>query len=48
MGKMWHSILVVFGVLSVGNAITINVSQNGGNKTSPLQYGLMFEVAILL
>ncbi|KAF3391027.1 Alpha-L-arabinofuranosidase A [Talaromyces pinophilus] len=40
---MWHSILVVFGVLSVGNAITINVSQNGGNKTSPLQYGLMFE-----
>lgn len=48
MGKMWHSILVVFGLFSVGKAITINVSQNGGNKTSPLQYGLMFEVILLL
>lgn len=34
-------------LLGLGQAININVASSGGNKTSGLQYGLMFEVRMI-
>lgn len=41
---MFSSQLIAIGLLAtVGSAINITVSATGGNLTSPLQYGIMFE-----
>lgn len=37
------SLIVITALLGLGSAVNITVSKSGGIKTSPLQYGLMFE-----
>jgi hypothetical protein len=38
------SAFVLGAIIGLSQAININVASSGGNKTSGLQYGLMFEV----
>ena len=41
---MQYSYLFVVGLLtSLGTSLHLTVSSTGGNQTSPLQYGIMFE-----
>ncbi len=37
------SSLLLFGLATLSQAVNLTVSSKGGNATSPLQYGLMFE-----
>ena len=41
---MWLSGIALAAVVASANALDLTVAANGGNATSPLQYGLMFEV----
>ena len=41
---MWLSGIALAAVAASANALDLTVAANGGNATSPLQYGLMFEV----
>ena len=41
---MWLSGIALAAVVASTNALDLTVATSGGNATSPLQYGLMFEV----
>ena len=41
---MLLSSIIVAAFAAAVNALDLKVAANGGNATSPLQYGLMFEV----
>lgn len=34
----------LLGLLSIAQALNLNVASDGGNASSPLLYGLLFEV----
>ncbi|THV74748.1 putative vacuolar segregation protein [Aureobasidium pullulans] len=40
---MWLSGIALAAIVASANALDLTVAANGGNATSPLQYGLMFE-----
>lgn len=40
---MWNRLISLFSLGSVATAINLTVSSSGGNASSPLTYGLMFE-----
>jgi hypothetical protein len=44
---MWRNLLVVALFYCGANAIHLTVSKEGGNKTSDLLYGIMYEVILL-
>jgi len=43
--KMWtHITSIMLTCLALTDAVKINVASSGGNASSPLMYGIMFEV----
>jgi alpha-N-arabinofuranosidase len=43
---MLFSSVLVAAFAAAANALNLNVAASGGNATSPLQYGTMFEVLL--
>ena len=40
----WASLLALFGTAPIVQALTLDVATGGGNASSPILYGLLFEV----
>ena len=43
LNMAWSSWIVLLSALGLARSLTISVSSGGGNKSSPYQYGIMFE-----
>lgn len=46
MALVWLTALL--GIMPTAGAVTLNVATEGGNATSPIMYGLLYEVCYFI
>jgi alpha-N-arabinofuranosidase len=44
----WASLSTLFSIVPIARALTLNVASGGGNASSPILYGILFEVGLYI